>query len=353
MSQSTSTNATQEGDKRWQPKKWRPIGMSFLTHLFLVTILILLGYFSSNPSQSDDGILRRVGIVLTVQNDNEETEYLDETDLPSESSDAQALEQQTEPSSTPPPALAAESKQPDRPELPGFESSPDATMDATQMAEVPSTSTSASHYELSAEDLKLIESEQRLLKARAPKGDPVKISVFGSGGMTGRSFVFVIDRSHSMGSQGLGVIAAARKELTGAINQLEPHHMFQIVGYHEHTHTMSSRNLLLATKKNKLAVPDHIGSMSAFGATNHENGMIAALAFKPDVIVLMTDGGFPVLGSGDLKMIKKLAPKGCEIHCIQFGIGPLQITQNFMTRMAEQNEGTFRYIDVTKWDKQN
>ncbi len=326
--------------------------MSFLTHLLLATILILLGYFSTSPSQSEDGILRKAGIILTVQNDNEETEYLDPADLPSENESANAIEP-SNPASQPPPALSAELKQPDRPELPGFDSSPDVSLDANQMTEVPSDSNSHAHYELSEEDLKLIKSEQRMLKARAPKGDPTKISVFGSGGMTGRSFVFVIDRSSSMGNQGLGVIAAARIELAAAISQLEKHHSFQIIGYHQRTNAMQSRNLLLASDKNKNAVSDHLGTMAAYGSTNHESGMIAALAFKPDVIMLMTDGGFPLLNGGQLKMIKQLAPNGCEIHCIQFGSGPQQISQNFMTRMADQNEGTFRYIDITKWKKQN
>jgi Ca-activated chloride channel family protein len=221
------------------------------------------------------------------------------------------------------------------------------------MAEVPNTANSNSHYQLSEEDLKLIKSEQRLIQARAPAGDPTTISVFGSGGMTGRSFVFVIDRSYSMGSQGLGVIDAAKKQLSAAINQLEPHHTFQIVGYHETTHTMLRRQLLPANDANKKQVPGHISSMSAFGATDHENGLIAAVAFKPDVIVLMTDAGHPELNSGQLKMIKQLAPRGCQIHCIQFGIGSLQKTTNFMTKMAEQNDGSFRYIDVTQWKKNN
>ena len=156
-----------------------------------------------------------------------------------------------------------------------------------------------------------------------------------------------------MGNQGLGVIDAAKKQLTAAINQLEPHHTFQIVGYHETTHTMLKRQLLPANDANKQAVPGHIGSMSAFGSTNHENGLIAGVAFKPDVIVLMTDGGYPELNGGKLKMIKQLAPRGCQIHCIQFGIGPLQKTTNFMMQLAEQNDGSFRYIDVTKWIKNN
>jgi hypothetical protein len=332
-------------------KNWRPLGMSLLTHLFLVLFLILLGYFYSVPSNTQ-GTLRRVGVVLAVPSENQDAEYLEEADIPQELTDSAEIEK-SNPASNPPPALAAELETPDRPELPGVESLRDSDLDANRMTKVPSDANSNSHYQLSEQDLKLIESDQRLLRSRAPAGDPTTISVFGSGGMTGRSFVFVIDRSYSMGNQGLGVIDEAKKQLTAAINQLEPHHTFQIVGYHETTHTMMKRQLLPANDANKQAVPGHISSMSAFGSTNHENGLIAAVAFKPDVIVFMTDGGYPELNNGKLRMIKQLAPRGCEIHCIQFGIGSLQKTTSFMTQLAKQNDGSFRYIDVTKWNKNN
>ena len=332
-------------------KKWRPLGMSFLTHLFLVVFLILLGYFAPQRSATE-GELRRVGVVLAVQSDDQEAEYLDESDFPDETTDTAEIEQ-SNPASTPPPALAAALESPERPELPGFESLLDADLDANQMANVSNNTQSNSHFQLSAEDLKLIESEQRLLRSRAPAGDPTTISVFGSGRMTGRSFVFVIDRSFSMGNQGLGVIDEAKTQLTAAINQLEPHHTFQIVGYHESTHTMLKRKLLPANDANKKQVPGHIGSMAAFGSTNHENGLIAAVAFKPDVIVLLTDGGHPQLNGGQLKMIKQNSPRGCQIHCLQFGIGPLQTSTNFMKQLAQQNNGSFRYIDVRKWKENN
>jgi hypothetical protein len=341
---------SQQAPLNSKPWNWRPIGMSFLTHVFLVFFLILLGYCYSSPG-SGDGELRRAGIVLSVQTDDRETKYLDETDLAQETESDAEIEQ-SNPAAVPPPAISSQFEAPDRPELPGFESLTDTDIDANQMAVVPNAN-SASEYELSESDLKLIKSEQRLLRLRAPKGDPATISVFGSGGMTGRSFVFVIDRSHSMGSQGLGVIMAARKELSAAINQLQPHHHFQIVGYHERTVTMSNRQLLPATPENQAAVPGHIANLSAFGSTNHENGLIAAAAFKPDVIVLLTDGGYPELNAGQLSMIKRIVPKGCQIHCVQFGIGSLQKKLNFMTRLADQNDGTFRYIDVSEWKKDN
>jgi len=121
------------------------------------------------------------------------------------------------------------------------------------------------------------------------------------------------------------------------------------VGYHERTVTMSSRNLLDATKANQQQVAGYIGSLAAFGGTEHENGLVAALTFQPDVVVLMTDGGYPELNAGQLRLIERMAGKKTEIHCIQFGIGPLQTTQNFMMKLASQNNGSFRYIDVNHW----
>ncbi len=65
--------------------------------------------------------------------------------------------------------------------------------------------------------------------------------------------------------------------------------------------------------------------------------------------MFMTDGGFPELNRGQLDLIRKMAGGHTQIHCIQFGTGPLQDTGNFMTRLARENDGTFRYLDVTKW----
>ena len=188
-----------------------------------------------------------------------------------------------------------------KPNSPGFSAAESLVFDAGQMANVPVDLRPKLEFEFSAADIELIESDRRLLRSRAPIGDPATISVFGSGQLTGREFVFVLDRSQSMGGGGLGVIQASRTELTAAINQLEPHHKFQIVAYHNRTSTLLKRELLPATDNNKQAVPEFIDKLSAYGGTNHENGLIAALAFQPDVIVLMTDGGYPELHDGKLR----------------------------------------------------
>jgi hypothetical protein len=223
------------------------------------------------------------------------------------------------------------------------------TLDATAMTKPNSNAPESNTFELSAEDLKMIESEQRLLRARAPKGTPASVRLFGGGEMKGRSFVFLIDRSHSMGASGLGVLRKARTELATGIADLKPYHTFQVVGYHDRIVTLSQRQMLDATDANKKMVPGFVERLAAFGATDHVRGLSAALAFEPDVVVFMTDGGYPILNDGQIKMLSRLSRRKTTVHCIQFGSGPLQIRTNFMTKLAKANQGTFRYVDTNQW----
>lgn len=329
---------------------WRPLGLSLATHGVLFTLLVAIWIWFA-PQPESESVLRRGGIVLTSITEQQSTEYLTEQDI-LEELESKPEAQPVTAASTPPPSLPALNL--DVPELPDWMGVPAAEsveLDANQMAEVPRDSPPSLEYQLSADELKMIEADRALLKSRQPKGDPTSINVFGSGNLTGRSFVFVLDRSKSMGSSGLGVIHASRSELSEAISKLQPHHQFQIIGYHERTVTMSSRRLLDATKANQERVAGYIGSLAAFGGTEHENGLIAALAFQPDVVVLLTDGGYPELNDGQLHLIQRMAGEKTEIHCVQFGFGPMQKSQNFMTRLAAQNSGSFRYINVNHWKK--
>ena len=115
--------------------------------------------------------------------------------------------------------------------------------------------------------------------------------------------------------------------------------------------TIGQRALLPINPENVKQLPEFISNLVAFGPTNHEYGLLGALAFQPDVIVLMTDGGFPELNETVLKRMNRMARGKTQIHCVQFGTGPLQKSDNFMTKLAEQNDGSFRYINVNRWNK--
>lgn len=324
-----------------QKSSWRPFGLSLGLHTLLIVLLLVL--INRIPQQKDGDDLRRGSLVLALNQVDQPTDYLTEDDTPNAEPSQPPAAELADATMAPPPKIEI----PQLPELPGQAAV--ETMDVNNMADVPKNATKPTEFTLSEDDLKMIAKEQRELKAQQPAGPPASISVFGSGQLTGRRFVFVIDRSKSMGSQGLGVLNRAVQELATAINQLEETHQFQIVAYHDRTITMSRRALLPASDFNKQQAPKFIDGLMAFGGTSHQNGMSAALAFQPDIVVLMTDAGFPELHGGHLKEIAIMSRGNVQIHTIQFGSGPLQRTDNFMKRLAVQSQGSFRYIDVNQW----
>ena len=322
--------------------------ISVLTHVVLGVLLLWLGSFTVNHGTSET--LRPGGIVLTQADSDAETEYLTETDVmeldatPEEVADTAS---ESSAAAMPAPALEAP-EQIESLDLPGI-TPPKVTMDANTMAEVPSYSPDSVKYELSKDDLQQIAKDRAFFKAQRPKGDATTVSIFGGGGVSGRKFVFVIDRSHSMGGEGLGVLDRARQELIGTINGLEDNHEFQIVAYHDSTIVISERKLLNATEDNKSRVAPFFENVGAFGATNHYYGLLVGLGFKPDVLMFMTDGGSPDLTPDEIKQVKKMAGGKTQIHCIQFGSGSLQRTTSFMKKIARENQGSFRYINVNDW----
>jgi len=66
-------------------------------------------------------------------------------------------------------------------------------------------------------------------------------------------------------------------------------------------------------------------------------------------LMFMTDGGSPDLTPNEIKRVKKMAGGKTQIHCIEFGSGGYQQTTSFMKKIAGQNQGSFRYIDVNHW----
>lgn len=205
---------------------------------------------------------------------------------------------------------------------------------------------------LSAADKKRIADEQALVESRKPVGEPISLSVFGSALLTGRKFVFVIDQSDSMGTGGLGVLSASVNELTRELEKLQDYHRFQIVAYNEHVTTLGGAILLPATDTNKGKIQGFLSDLVAVGGTNHQGGLMFALSLEPDVVVMLSDGGDPGLEERQLNLIRRLVDGRTQIHCLQFGIGDQPpADDSFMRKLAEQNQGGYRYINVENWDE--
>ena len=196
------------------------------------------------------------------------------------------------------------------------------------------------------DDAAILAEDAAIPREAVPSGPTAKLSLFGSAAAEGRSFVFVIDRSQSMGGGGLGAISAAAKELAAQLGRLTPEQKFQVVAYNQSAVYFRQRELLAADDANQKALVRFVSDLAAYGPTEHQRGLLAALKLKPEVIFLLTDGGDPHLDPGQLRVIHEAAGGRTTIHCLHFGSGPAD-PDSFLRRLAAENRGSYLYIDMS------
>jgi hypothetical protein len=328
--------------------------MSLALHLVLM-LTLALALPAGAPSAPTEPP-RDVGIVVAQRRDEEKFLYSDEQQTEAAETD-QA--QTSEPAATPPsggprdgePALptganAAALLIPDI-QLPGAAvagGAPDGLL-------VPDLKLSGAGRRpiLPSSDEEAILAEQAARQAaRAAIAPPTRVSVFGSAPAEGRSFVFAIDRSKSMGGDGLNALAAARSELARAVLHLTGRHRFQIIAYNHTCVYYKTTRLIAASEENRAGIPAFIDGLADFGGTAHEMVLRAALGMEPEAVFLLTDGGDPHLNDIQLKNIQKLAQGRTTIHCIQFGFGAPGEGESFLRQLAEQNGGGYTYVEMSK-----
>jgi len=194
----------------------------------------------------------------------------------------------------------------------------------------------------------ILAEEAARLKEPLPSGTPARLSVFGAAA-TGRSFVFVIDRSESMGSSRLGAIEAAARELSASIDSLSADQYFQVVAYNQAASVYARRELMPASDGNKRELLDFVRKITSSGGTEHNFGLQAALRLRPEVIYLLSDGGDPIPNALQLRTVRDRAAGRTQIHCIHFGRGDQPISgADFLRKIAAENGGQYVYIDVNR-----
>jgi len=181
-------------------------------------------------------------------------------------------------------------------------------------------------------------------------GGKARTQVFGIPG-EGYKFVYVFDRSGSMGGSGRSALSAAKAELLASLASLEQTHQFQIIFYNDRparfNPTGDPNRLVFANERNKTLAQRFVNSITAEGGTRHEEALIAAIKLHPDVIFFLTDADEPKLWPDQLARINRLAA-GITIHAIEFGYGPQSDADNFLVRLARQNGGQHAYVDVSR-----
>ena len=340
------TGANELGTKRHQQQ-----GAWSLPVIIPVVVLVLIGgIWRSLPEPPPQASLRKGAIALHQKKDaNQETEYFDEQDFTRENreeaderqeddSAAQQSKELSPPSGATPLAL-------NDIQLPGNEAS---RLSPTNVALGDPLAESKISSRLPGDPVseQFLKEERARLDARKPIGPVGKVSLFGSDAAQGRSFVFVIDRSKSMGGQGLNALVAAQHQLQSALAGLKETHRFQIVAYHHKRVYFHPTAMVRVTAGNASRVNEFFGNLLAVGGTDHHMAVLAGLRFKPDVLFILNDGGHPELNAGQLGLIRRRAAGRTTIHTIQFGLGPMREETSFMQRLAQQNGGNFHYVNL-------
>lgn len=179
-------------------------------------------------------------------------------------------------------------------------------------------------------------------------GGKARTTVYGLKG-EGHRFVYVFDRSGSMGGSGNRALNSAKKELLQSIADLGDTHQFQIIFYNEQPTIMkfdNLPNLMFANAENKARARLFVAGITADGATAHEPALNLALTLEPDVIFFLTDADQPELSAAALQKIQKRNHGSAVINTIEFGLGPKIRKENFLDRLAAQNGGASVYVDI-------
>jgi hypothetical protein len=177
-----------------------------------------------------------------------------------------------------------------------------------------------------------------------------RTGVFGVMG-EGYKFVYVFDRSGSMGGSGQSSLAAAKLELLASIDRLESQHQFQIIFYNDQPAVLDiigRGRLVFATDQNKALARKFIDGITADGSTDHEDPLLLALRLQPDVIFFLTDADEPSLTPKQLEKVRRLNGGITSVNAIEFGIGPNLRTDNFLVQLARQNGGQHVYVDMLR-----
>jgi hypothetical protein len=182
-------------------------------------------------------------------------------------------------------------------------------------------------------------------------GKGTQTYVFGAKG-EGSIFIYVFDRSDSMNGFEGRPLAASKAELIKSLQALQAIHQFQIIFYNAQVTAFNPSpsqppKVMFATEQNKALAAQFVRNVPAYNGTRHMEPLRLALRLAPDVIFFLTDAGEPQLSAADLESLQRLN-SGTVIHAIEFGAGPDPGGDNFLARLARQNDGQHVYVDVTR-----
>jgi hypothetical protein len=158
----------------------------------------------------------------------------------------------------------------------------------------------------------------------------------------GKSVVFVLDRSASMGLDGR--LDRARRELAVSLHRLPPSARFQVIAYNkgaEPIRVHGADGLLPATAETIESVIAAVERLPAEGGSEHASALTKALALVPDVVYFLTDEDD--LDMRDVQIVTRRNHGRVSIHalCLVSAAG----SQSPMQTLARDNRGLFKVVE--------
>jgi hypothetical protein len=174
------------------------------------------------------------------------------------------------------------------------------------------------------------------------EGDGAGEGFFGRRHPVGKSFVYVVDCSSSMGapheSQWKTRLGRVKVELIQSIGTLSPERSFFVIFFNGGSHPMPATGLLDATPENKQKCLEWVVGVPPAGETDPRQALMTALRLQPDIIYFLTDGAFTAQVRGDLG---KLRQRRSAIHTFAFGDRAGERTLQWI---AKQNGGEYHFV---------
>lgn len=155
--------------------------------------------------------------------------------------------------------------------------------------------------------------------------------------ITGPVVVFVIDRSLSMGPS--RALAAARAELLSALRALPPGAKFQVIFYNRTGEPLTvdgASGLLPADPTTLGHVAGLVAAVRPEGGTDHAKALRRGLAFRPDVLFLVTDADD--LTAEQVRAITRFNGGGAVVHAVD--VGPRRAAA-MLEELARANRGRY------------
>jgi hypothetical protein len=157
----------------------------------------------------------------------------------------------------------------------------------------------------------------------------------------GRSVVFVIDRSGTMGLADR--LVRARREVAASLRLLPPSATFQVIAYNKAAEPMrvgGHDGLLPAVPDIIAAAVARLDGLSPEGGTDHLRALQLALNLRPDVIYFLTDEDDLTLGQ--VREVARLNRGAC-IHALCL-VPPRPGSETPLQRLAQGNRGVFKVV---------